>query len=34
MHAASLDQQMDQVLERSALNAQLAERKRKLGLAQ
>jgi phage shock protein A len=32
MHAASLDQQMDQVLERSALNAQLAERKRKLGI--
>lgn len=34
MHATSLDQQMDEVLERGALNAQLAERKRKLGLAQ
>lgn len=32
MRAASLDEQMDQVLERSALDAQLAERKRRLGL--
>lgn len=32
MRAASLDDQMDQVLERSALNSQLAERKAKLGL--
>ena len=32
MRAASLDEQMDEVLERSALDAQLAERKRKLGL--
>jgi phage shock protein A len=32
MRAASLDEQMDQVLESSALNAQLGERKRKLGL--
>ncbi len=32
MRAASLDEQMDQVLERSALNAQLAERKKRLGL--
>lgn len=32
MQAASLDAQMDEVLERSALDAQLAERKRKLGL--
>lgn len=33
MHAASLDEQMDQVLERSALDNQLAERKKKLGLS-
>lgn len=33
MRAASLDEQMDQVLERSALNAQLAARKQKLGLS-
>ncbi len=33
MHASSLDQQMDQVLERSVLNAQLLERKKKLGLS-
>ena len=32
MRAASLDQQMDDVLERSALDAQLAERKRSLGI--
>jgi phage shock protein A len=32
MRAASLDEQMDDVLERSALDAQLAERKKKLGL--
>ena len=32
MRAASLDEQMDQVLGRSELNAQLAERKKKLGL--
>jgi phage shock protein A len=32
MHAASLDEQMDQVLERSALDAQLAERRKQLGL--
>lgn len=32
MRAASLDDQMDQVLERSTLNSQLAERRRKLGL--
>ena len=32
MRAASLDEQMDQVLERSVLDSQLAERKRKLGL--
>lgn len=32
MHAASLDEQMNQVLESSALNAQLSERKKKLGL--
>jgi phage shock protein A len=34
MHAASLDEQMDTVLERSALDAQLADRKKKLGLTQ
>lgn len=33
MRAASLDEQMDQVLDRSTLDAQLAERKQKLGLA-
>ena len=32
MRAASLDQQMDEVLERSALDAQLAERKKNLGI--
>jgi phage shock protein A len=32
MRAASLDEQMDEVLGRSELNAQLAERKQKLGL--
>jgi phage shock protein A len=32
MRAASLDEQMDQVLERSVLDGQLAERKKKLGL--
>jgi phage shock protein A len=32
MRAASLDEQMDQVLERGALDAQLAERRKKLGL--
>jgi phage shock protein A len=33
MRAASLDEQMDEVLGRSELNAQLAERKKKLGLS-
>lgn len=33
MRAASLDEQMDQVLESSTLKAQLAERKKKLGLS-
>lgn len=33
MRAASLDEQMDQVLESSALKAQLADRKKKLGLS-
>lgn len=33
MRAASLDEQMDQVLERSVLDAQLAERKKKLGIS-
>jgi phage shock protein A len=33
MRAASLDEQMDQVLERSVLNSQLAERKKKLGIS-
>jgi phage shock protein A len=33
MRAASLDEQMDQVLDRSTLNSQLAERKRRLGIA-
>lgn len=32
IRAASLDEQMDEVLERSALDSQLAERKRRLGL--
>lgn len=32
IHSASLDEQMDQVLEKSALDSQLAERKKKLGL--
>jgi phage shock protein A len=32
MRAASLDEQMDQVLERSTLDSQLAERKKRLGL--
>ena len=32
MRAASLDEQMDQVLDRSTLDAQLAERKQKLGI--
>jgi phage shock protein A len=32
MRAASLDEQIDQVLERDVLDAQLAERKRKLGI--
>ena len=32
LRAASLDEQMDEVLGRSELNAQLAERKKKLGL--
>ena len=34
MRTASLDQQMDDVLNRSAIDNQLAERKKKLGLAQ
>lgn len=33
MRAASLDEQMDQVLERSVLNSQLADRKKKLGIS-
>lgn len=32
MRSASLDEQMDQVLERSTLEAQLADRKKKLGI--
>ena len=32
IRAASLDEQMDEVLERSALDSQLDERKRRLGL--
>jgi phage shock protein A len=32
MRAASLDEQIDQVLDRKAIDTQLAERKRKLGL--
>ena len=34
MRAASLDEQMDEVLESSVLKAQLAERKKKLGISQ
>ena len=34
MRSANLDQQMDEVLERSALDAQLAERKRNLGIGE
>jgi len=33
MRAASLDEQIDEVLDRSAIDAQLAERKKKLGLS-
>jgi phage shock protein A len=33
MRAASLDEQMDQVLERSVLDSQLAERRKRLGLS-
>ncbi len=33
MHAASLDQQIDDILERGTLDAQLAERRKKLGLS-
>lgn len=33
MRAASLDEQMDEVLERKELDAQLSERKRKLGIS-
>ncbi|MCX7681252.1 MAG: PspA/IM30 family protein [Anaerolineae bacterium] len=33
MRAASLDEQIDQILDRSAIDAQLAERKKKLGLS-
>lgn len=33
IRAASLDKQMDEILERSALNSQLAERKKRLGIA-
>jgi phage shock protein A len=33
MRAASLDEQMDQVLERSVLDSQLADRKKKLGIS-
>ncbi len=32
IRAASLDEQMDKVLDRSAIDAQLAERKKKMGL--
>lgn len=32
IRAASLDEQMDQVLDRSAIDAQLAERKKKMGI--
>ncbi|GIV70680.1 PspA/IM30 family protein [Caldilinea sp.] len=32
IRAASLDKQMDEILERSALNSQLAERKKRLGI--
>jgi len=34
MRAASLDEQIDQVLERSAIDSQLAERRKKLGLSE
>ena len=34
MQAASLDEQIDQVLDRSAIDGQLAERKKKLGLSE
>jgi phage shock protein A len=34
MMASDLDKQMDEVLERSALDAQLAERKARLGLGE
>jgi phage shock protein A len=34
MRAASLDEQIDQVLDRSAIDGQLAERKKKLGLSE
>lgn len=33
IRAASLDKQMDEILERSALSSQLAERKKRLGIA-
>jgi hypothetical protein len=32
MRAASLDEEMDRVLDRSSINNQLVERRRKLGL--
>jgi phage shock protein A len=34
MQSASLDSQMDEVLEKSALDSQLAERRKKLGIAE
>jgi phage shock protein A len=34
IRAASLDQQMDDILERSTLNSQLAERRKRLGLSE
>jgi phage shock protein A len=34
MRAASLDEQIDQILDRSSIDAQLAERKKKLGLSE
>jgi phage shock protein A len=34
MRAASLDEQIDQVLDRSSIDAQLAERRKKLGLSE
>ncbi len=34
IRAASLDQQMDEILERSALDSQLAERKKRLGITE